>query len=270
MEKQMKHAIELMDKQMAARKTKQITTVPVRTEPMTPMELLSRAVQEGAGIETLKELTLLVRDWKRDAARDAFNTAIADAKASLPVIAKTRHVKFPSKKEGSSGTDYWYEDLSTIARTIDPILSKCGLGYRFRTESSPNEPVKVTCVLFHRQGHSEENWLSAGRDDTGNKNSNQALGSTVTYLQRYTLKAALGLAAARDDDARATTPIERISVDQCNELQALIKATALTDEQFCLAYQIGEVSELPVQTFNAALARLKTRQKTIAEKGTKQ
>ena len=54
----------------------------------------------------------------------------------------------------------------------------------------------MTCVLSHRDGHFEETTLTAGRDDSGKKNAIQQVGSTITYLQRYTLKAALGLAAA--------------------------------------------------------------------------
>lgn len=60
--------------------------------------------------------------------------------------------------------------------------------------------VTVTCIISHRDGHFEENTLSAGRDESGNKNSIQAVGSTLTYLQRMTLKASLGLAASDDDD----------------------------------------------------------------------
>ena len=37
-------------------------------------------------------------------------------------------------------------------------------------------------------------------------NHSQAVGSVCTYLQRYTLKAALGLAAAVDDDAQSAKP----------------------------------------------------------------
>ena len=44
-----------------------------------------------------------------------------------------------------------------------------------------------------------------GADQSGNKNGFQAIGSAVTYLQRYTLKSALGLSAEVDDDAQSVT-----------------------------------------------------------------
>jgi hypothetical protein len=58
--------------------------------------------------------------------------------------------------------------------------------------------------LSHRDGHYEETTLTTGRDDGAGRNAIQQVGSTITYLQRYTLKAALGLAAAADDDGRTS------------------------------------------------------------------
>ena len=49
------------------------------------------------------------------------------------------------------------------------------------------------------------------------------MGSALTYLQRYSLRAAIGLAAGVDDDGRGaggTSP--RISAEQANELRQLI------------------------------------------------
>lgn len=63
--------------------------------------------------------------------------------------------------------------------------------------------MTITCVISHRDSHGEENSLSAGADHSGEKNAIQAIGSTPTYLQRITLKVALGLAAAEDDDGKA-------------------------------------------------------------------
>jgi hypothetical protein len=169
----------------------------------TPMEMLSRALSNGAEIAQLKPLMDLQERWEARQARKAFDAALSQAKAEIPVIFKNRQVGFDSKRPGAARTSYRHEDLGEIARTIDPILGKYGLSYRWRTTSNPNEPVQVTCIISHCAGHSEENTLCAGRDDSGNKNSIQAIGSAITYLQRYTLKAALGLSASHDDDGHA-------------------------------------------------------------------
>lgn len=169
--------------------------------PTTPMAMLQYALANGAGMDVIEKFMGLCERWRANEARAAFDEAMAAAKAEIPVIAKNREVDFTSAK---GRTHYKHEDLAEIARTVTPILGRHGLSYRFRTTSNINEPVVVTCIVSHREGHFEENTLCAGRDDSGNKNSIQAVGSTLTYLQRMTLKAALGLAAAEDDDGKAS------------------------------------------------------------------
>src|SRR5574340_195361 len=163
------------------------------------MDLMREAVARG-DMDAVGKLMDFQERWEKNQARTAFDAAIAAAKAEIPVILKNRKVGFDSKKQGAARTEYKHEDFAQVARTVDPILAIHGLSYRFRTSSNVNEPVVVTCILSHRDGHSEETSLTAGRDDSGNKNGIQAIGSTITYLQRYTLKAALGLASAADDD----------------------------------------------------------------------
>lgn len=168
---------------------------------ITPLDLLQRAVQANTNVDVMEKLLGLQERWERNEARRAFDAAIAKAKSEIPVIRKGNQVDFTTSR---GRTNYSYEDLATIAQTIDPILGKYGLSYRWRPNSD-SKSVTVTCILSHSAGHFEENTLYAPHDATGNKNAIQAVGSAVTYLQRYTLKAALGLAAAADDDARSVS-----------------------------------------------------------------
>jgi hypothetical protein len=168
--------------------------------PIVPSDLLHRAVASGANIEVLEKLMGLQERWEANQARKAFDTAIASAKAKIGVISKNRRVDFTSNR---GRTNYSYEDLAEIARTVDPALGEFGLSYRFRTAALSPDTIAVTCRVSHRDGYSEETTLPGTHDTSGNKNSIQALGSAVTYLQRYTLKAALGLAASVDDDGQA-------------------------------------------------------------------
>lgn len=195
----------------------------------TPMAMIDRALASNAAPETLERLLALQERWEASQARKAFDEAMANAKAEIPTIRKNRVVDFTSQK---GRTHYKHEDLAEVARTVNPILSKHGLSYRFRTSSAINEPISVTCVVSHRLGYSEENTLVGPRDDSGNKNSLQQVGSTLTYLQRMTLKAALGLAAAEDDDGKtggADEDTSPISDAQVEAVRGLIKVTN-TDE----------------------------------------
>jgi hypothetical protein len=234
---------------------------------ITPLQMLDRAIASGADMEVLTKLMDLYERWQANQARRAFNEAIAAAKAEIPVIIKNREVDFISQK---GRTHYRYEDFAGIARVIDPILAKHGLSYRFRTTAA-NGVLTVTCVLSHVAGYAEENSLPASYDETGNKNPIQTIGSTQTYLQRYTLKAALGLAASDDDDGRAAAAAETISPEQVAELQDLIAAYGAPKEKFLKYLKIESLVELPAAQFaeaKAALERWKAGQATQAKKAT--
>lgn len=166
---------------------------------VTPMVLIERAMAAG-NLELVKGFMELQERWEANQARKAFDAALAAAKAEIRPIVKNREVDFPAKN-GGSRTNYKYEDLGQIANEVDPILAKHGLSYRHRPKQDA-KILTITCILAHRDGHFEETSLFAANDESGNKNSIQSVGSVATYLQRYTLKLALGLAVTKDDDGR--------------------------------------------------------------------
>jgi hypothetical protein len=245
---------------MSNAETETAITVPAQSENMaasiTPMDMLSRALDKGANIELLEKLMGLSERWEANQARKAFDAAIAQARGEIPPIYKNREVRF--EMTGGGQKSYRHEDLAEIARTIDPILGKYGLSYRFRTAAELNAPVYVTCILSHRDGHSEENSLPGPRDDSGKKNPLQSLGSTVTYLQRYTLKAALGLAVSADDDGKSSNGSDNgtISEAQIAELQRKIIDTDSDLPRFLKLFSITDLADLPASKFDEAVRAL--------------
>lgn len=237
------------------------TAVAVRAPTeTTPMELLKQAIA-GGNVEIAEKMMGLQERWEKNNARKAFDAAMANAKAKIPVINKNRKVDFTSAK---GRTSYKHEDMAEIARTVDPLLTEQGLSYRYRT-SVEGSNVTVTCIISHRLGHSEETTLSAGRDETGNKNSIQAVGSTVTYLQRYTLKAALGLAASDDDDGKAAAKTaakaeavddKPITPEQAKALIELVDASGVGGKRFCEKYGLEKVGDLPAKSLAEATKAL--------------
>jgi len=185
-------------------------------------------------------------------ARIAFEASMAAAKAEFSPVIKRHTVDYG---EGVKRTTYKHEDLADIDAMADPILAQHGLNCRYRITSNPNEPVSVTCVISHSMGHYEETTLRAGADSSGGKNQNQAIGSTVTYLQRYTKKAALGLAAARDTDGKADDPVvtsDLISDEQVAELTALIHETKSDINKFLALGKVESLSDIAAKNFDKA------------------
>lgn len=211
---------------------------------MTPMDMLSRAVQSGADLDMIEKLMNLQERWEAANARKAFNEAIAAAKAEIKPIVRNR-IGHNNKK---------YADMAAVAEAVDPILSKHGLSYRFRSSQAAN--ISVTCILFHRQGHEEETPLSAAADTSGNKSAIHGLGSTLTYLERYTLMLALGLAASNDDDGKAASDGATISEDQIGDLTVLMQSVGADKAKFLRFFKVEQLAELPAKRFQEAVNML--------------
>lgn len=235
-------------------------TAGLPQQQITPMHMLQLAVQQGADLQKLEKLMELQERWEANQARKAFDAAISAAKAEIKPIVKKREVDFPAKN-GGTRTNYKYEDLAAIADAIDPILAKHGLSYRHRSKQD-GKVLTVTCVLSHRDGHFEETSLFAGNDESGNKNAIQSIGSAATYLQRYTLKLALGLAATKDDDGRIAGAEEEtyLSNDQLNELERLLTLTKSNRAAFLKMCKVDSLEDLPARKFDEAKRRLEEKQ----------
>jgi len=170
-------------------------SVPDR--PMTPSQTLALAIQKGVDPSVLKQMLDLQERWEANEARKAYVAAMAAFKQKAPaVLAKDAEVDFTT---GKGRTHYRHATLGAIVQQITAMLSEHGLGVSWSVDQA-NGGVSVTCHVTHERGHSESVTLTAPPDDSGNKNRIQQIGSTVTYLERYTLLAALGLATADQDD----------------------------------------------------------------------
>lgn len=170
-----------------------------QTNLITPQTMIQQAIQAGSGVEVMERLLALQERHDAFQARKAFDDAMADLRKTLPRITKSREVDFTTSK---GRTNYKFEDLAEITELLSEPMSTVGLSFRWYTDNVQGG-VKVTCRITHRDGHFEETSLVGPLDATGNKNAIQAIGSAVSYLQRYTLKAAVGIAAAHDDDGQA-------------------------------------------------------------------
>mgnify|MGYP000541184124 FL=1 len=120
----------------------------------------------------------------------------------------------------------------------------------------------VTCILSHRDGHSEESSLSGPADASGSKNAIQAIGSTLTYLQRYTLVQALGLAAGDDDDGKAGGIGDgAITEQQAARLRLLIEETGTAIDRFCSYMGVESIPEIPAGQYQRAVTSLEKKRR---------
>jgi hypothetical protein len=156
---------------------------------------LAIAIKNGMPPETIGKLMDLQERWETNQARKAFVDAMANFKRECPaVIGKDRKADF-----GQGKAKYSYATTGAIVQAITPALSKYGLSLSWETKQEARA-VTCTCHVTHSGGHRESATLTGPHDESGGKNPIQMIGSSVHYLQRYTMVSVLGLATADMDD----------------------------------------------------------------------
>src|SRR5438105_12632904 len=200
---------------------------------LTPVELLRIAVSQNADIDKLTKLMDLQERWERNEARKAYVVAINAFKLARPMITKNKQVSFQSSK---GPVDYKHATLDHVCDAVIGGLSKHGISHRWKVEQTA-EWITVTCILTHELGHSEETRLMGLADNSGSKNSIQALGSPATYLERYSLLAATGLAAGGTDDDGRSAGQKLLDVAERLEWIANSESMAELQQIFTTAYR---------------------------------
>jgi hypothetical protein len=192
-------------------KMSELVTTPVgEVVPMNnPDQFITQAIESGSDVSVLTGLFDLKQRWEQAEAKKAFHKAMLEFQSKKPEI-----------KKDKQGHNYKYATLQSVENCIKPILEMCELAYRWESYKD-DATIGVRCVITHVQGHSESTEMSAPYDNSGSKNEVQALGSTMTYLKRYTLSGALGLTTADEDDDGASH-----STPSILKLLALNKALA--------------------------------------------
>lgn len=221
----------------------------VKTEPaaipvaVTPMHMLQIAMERGADLAQLEKLMDLQARWEQNEARKAYVAAIANFKADPPTILKSKQVNIPGAAKFAHAT------LADVVDGVAANLSKYGLSHRWET-SQDASGVTVTCILTHALGHSERTSLTAAPDNSGKKNSIQQIASTVTYLERYTLMAATGLAAkdmVEDDGRGAPEPEQRQKPDGYDNWKADI--VAVSEEGIVRLQEVWKASSMTFRVY---------------------
>lgn len=233
---------------------------PAGTGGLDMQALMQSALQQGPdGVAALERLCDLNERMVAQQAASAFAAARARFRARLKPIP---HDRKPGASK-SGGLKFPYASLPQIARHVDPLLADEGLSYSWESEIAETK-VHVTCVLRHELGHCERATvtLPVEADLPANAtNATQRAGGALTYGQRYSLIAVLGITTATEDtDGRSSTrPPETITPEQAIELDELFEAIRERSpeaekamrEKILAKDGVAKVSALPRTSFAA-------------------
>lgn len=177
------------------------TEIAVQQSSSHPLAILQSAVDKGASLEQITALMGLAERYELNQDKKRFREAMVLFKLDPPKILKNKHVSFKTDK---GTTEYDHATLDAVCDQIVKRLAQSGITHRW-VPSQPTGIVTVTCILSLGV-YSEETPLSATPDTSGGKNSIQAIASTVSYMERYSLLAATGMATGMPDNDGAGDP----------------------------------------------------------------
>jgi hypothetical protein len=173
-----------------------------------PMRLLEIAVNRGASVEEIDKLMGLMERHEANEAKREFVAAMVAFKKNAPTIVTNQTGEV--RKDGKLQYSYGYADLAEVNDKIIAALAAVNISHNW-TQRQADGLLHLTCTITHARGHSVSTTLAAAPDNSGGKNSIQAVGSTNTYLERYTLLALTGIAVrdGSDNDGGTVTHAER-------------------------------------------------------------
>ena len=159
------------------------------------LQLVERAAGDGSSFERLDRLACLYERLVAREAESAFNAALVKLQPKLPVLDERGEISGPDGEVRAT-----YATWEDTVEAVRPLLARHGFSLTFRPGRSDKGEPTVTGVLRHQGGHKEEATLELPVDVSGDKNAVQAVGSTMSYGQRYVARMLLNLTSRGEDD----------------------------------------------------------------------
>lgn len=234
-----------------------MTTAIANVEPpvVTPLVLLQQAIAKGLDADQLGKLMDLQERYEASRAKAEYSAAMVACQREMPVIVRNKM---------NSQTNSKYATLETIQEKIKSIYLKHGFSLSHGSADSPMAGhYRATCTVTHEGGHSEYFFLDVPPDDKGikgstNKTAIQALGSSLSYAQRYLECRIFDLTIAdQDRDGNGEGGSKLITEEQRITLDEWISSTSSDIQKFCDTFKIAELKDLPASKFNNAMEMLK-------------
>lgn len=165
---------------------------------LTPMELIRELATgpSAINVDVIERLVALQerQDAKRGEAQ--FNEAMNLVQAQINPV---------STDAQNDHTRSRYATLEAIDAAIRPVYLRHGFSLSFDNPKTSQDGITVSCRVMHIGGHSETRTLTGALDMAGsqgksNKTAIQALGSTVSYLERYLTCMIFNVRIKREDN----------------------------------------------------------------------
>ena len=219
--------------------------------------VIERLISDSSiDLERVKTVLALRREMEDDAARKAFNFAMAGCKAEIPQVVKTG-----KNTENNSR----YATLDKMGEAIDRIIAKHGFSTSFHPAPCAKEGfLKVVCHVAHIGGHerifeAEIPTDAAGIKGSVNKTPIHAWKSTMTYGRRVLTEMIFDVKSTNDDDGNAAggrKAPEFITAEQAAIVTELVAKTGSNIDALLKFYRAECIPEIRASDFDRLIKQL--------------
>lgn len=234
---------------------------PRQSESAAIISMIERVAGDArVPIERLEKLLELRERAEARAASMAFDAAMSATQNGMQPI-----VKDAKSDKGK------YASYGALDTAIRPIYTTNGFSLSFNTEPSKHEShVLIVCDVAHIGGCTRRYQIDMPADGKGAKGGDvmtrtHAMGSALSYGQRYLLRLIFNVADRDDDGNVAGRSGELINEGQVKRLEKELPTPASV-RMFCQKFGIAALEELPAAKFNDALAAINKRKEEAAKK----
>jgi hypothetical protein len=178
------------------------------------LSVIARAASDPAvDIDKLERLLAMQERVMERNAKTEFTAAKIAMRPDLPEITMKGHIVIKDKNTGAITQDTPFARFEDIHEAVMPVLTRHGFDLAFKNGMAPDGKVRVTTILSHVGGHSEDTYFDLPHDSSGSKNAVQAVGSSTSYAKRYGVLSILNIkVVGEDDNANASeAAIEKVT-----------------------------------------------------------
>lgn len=247
-----------------------VAVIPAKTKIVQPdfMSIIDKAMtMPNFELEKLERLLEMQKQIMAKNAEMAFNSALVRLSADLPRIVRSRSVAYDidkNNKQLGKKEAFKYAAYEDVDAALRPLLAREGFHPSFDMQPRQGDGggAIITCTLLHVDGHSMKASVVVALDTSGGKSNIQAMGSTISYGQRYCLKMLLNIVTVGEDDDGAGAEKKSITEEQVKQLNNLLLETKSDRIKFLAFVGAATVEEITTENFDKGLKMLEHKKKT--------
>ena len=228
------------------------------------LSVIARAAADpNVDIDKLERLLAAQERVQANQAKEAFTIAKLAMRPELPEITMKGRITIRDKNDANKIIQETpFARFEDIHEAITPILSAHGFDLSFRNGLAPDGKVRITTVLSHVAGHTEETFFDLPHDSSGSKNAVQAVGSSTSYGKRYGTLSILNIrVAGEDDDGVAACEKACISKEQRDEILTALDDLQANKQAFATYMGVESVADIPAADYGKAKAAIESKRK---------